>query len=225
MKSFLTDDGPDASRSATLLRLLLLPAIIGFIFFGGVYWLRLHLTTGGGTPEQAAVVQVHLMQRPDPVPIPVNQATQSTASGPSSPVSGPTEAPAAISNQAPAALPAEAPAASEPVAPSASPRATRDLVSDPATLAFRSELLRHIARFQRYPKAAERAQLQGTVDAVFSIGRNGKLLGVWVKTSSGQAVLDQAAIDTIRRAQPLPPIPTSLPDSLKIEVALGFDPS
>ena len=60
--------------------------------------------------------------------------------------------------------------------------------------------------------------------AVFSIGRDGKLLGTWVKTSSGQAVLDQAAMDTILRAQPLPQIPPALPDSMKVEVALAFDP-
>jgi protein TonB len=52
-----------------------------------------------------------------------------------------------------------------------------------------------------------------------------RVLGAWIKTSSGQQVLDQAAIDTIRRAQPMPAIPSGLPDSLKIEVALGFDPS
>ncbi len=60
--------------------------------------------------------------------------------------------------------------------------------------------------------------------AVFSVSRDGKLLGAWVKTSSGEAVLDQAAIDTLRRAQPLPVIPSALPDPIKIELALGFDP-
>ena len=59
--------------------------------------------------------------------------------------------------------------------------------------------------------------------AVFSISRDGKVLGAWVKTSSGQAVLDRAAIETIRRAQPLPAIPPALPDPFKIELALGFD--
>jgi protein TonB len=57
------------------------------------------------------------------------------------------------------------------------------------------------------------------------MSRDGTLLGVWVKTSSGQAMLDKEAIDTIRRAQPLPSIPPELPDRLNIHVQLVFDPS
>ena len=104
MKSLVTDDTPGASASATALRLFLLPVIIGLLFFGGVFWLRFKLETAGGTPEQTAVVEVHLLPRPDPVPIPVNQASQSSAVTPPSPVNGPTETPADIANQAIAAL-------------------------------------------------------------------------------------------------------------------------
>jgi protein TonB len=216
---------PEAVRSGELLRYLLVPAVAVVLFFGGVYWLRLKVDAAGAVPESTTSVQVHLLPRPDAVPIPVASAAQSTAVSTPSEVTGPTDAPAVISNQLLAALPSDAPAPAEPVAPGVSLRSPPIAASNSATLEFRDALLRHIARFQRYPRAAERQHLQGTVRAVFAVRRDGKVLDAWVKTSSGQTVLDQAAIDTIRRAQPLPAIPAALPDSIKIELALGFDPS
>jgi protein TonB len=224
MRSLLTDDTPGASSTAAMLRLMLFPAIIGIFFVGGVYWLRLRLDTAGGMTEQTALVQVHLLPRLDPLPIPVNQAAQSATITRPSLTHGPTETPATISSETLAALPAEEPAASEPAIPSAGLKAAPDPVPNSAKMTFRSELLRHIARFQRYPRAAERQHLQGTVRTGFSMDRDGNVLAVWVRTSSGQPVLDQAAIDTIRRAQPLPRIPAALPASLKVDIALGFDP-
>jgi protein TonB len=225
MKSLITDDRPGASPSATMLRLMLFPTIVGLLFFGGVAWLRLQLEAGGGTPEQITMVEVHLLPRPDPLPIPVNQAPQSETIAPQSLVNGPTEAPAAISNQVLAALPAEEAAASEPPMASAGLKATPHRVPSSAKVTFRTELLRHIAGFQRYPRAAERQHLQGTVHTEFSMDRGGKVINVRIRRSSGQPILDQAAIDTIRRAEPLPPIPAALPDALKVDIALGFDPS
>jgi protein TonB len=216
-------DSTEPSPSSALLRLMLFPAIVGLLFFGGVYWLRLQVAAGGGAPETTAVVQVHLLPRPDPIPVPVAAAT-SAAVGVPNPASGPTEAPAAITSQTLAALPSEAPAVSEPATPSTNLQSSSDAAPNSATLEFRNALLRHIARFQRYPRAAEPKRLQGTVRAVFSVSRDGRLLGAWVKTSSGEVLLDKAAIDTIRRAQPLPIIPSALPDPIKIELALGFDP-
>ncbi len=224
MRSLVTDDTPGASSSAAMLRLLLLPTIVGILFVGGVYWFKLRPDTAGSTPEQATLVAVHLLPRSEPLPVPVNQAPQSVTVAPPSPANDRTEAPANISSQALAALPTEEPAPSEPAVPSASLKSTPDPVPTSVKETFRSELLRHIARFQRYPRAAETLHLKGTVLTVFSMGRDGSVLAVWVGTSSGQPALDQAAIDTIRRAQPLPHIPAVLPDSLKVEVALGFDP-
>jgi protein TonB len=214
---------PEPSPSTALLRLMLIPAIVGMLFFSGVYWLRLQVATGGGAPESTAVVQVHLLPRPDPIPIPVAPAAQSAALDVPSPASGPTEAPTTISDRTLAALPSEAPSLSEPAATNMSLQSSNDPAPNSATLEFRNALLRHIAKFQRYPKGAEPQRLQGTVRAVFSVSRDGRLLGAWVKTSSGQPVLDKAAIDTLRRAQPLPVIPSALPDPIKIELALGFD--
>jgi protein TonB len=225
MRSFVTDDDPDASLFGQGFRLMLFPAIVGLLFVGGVYWLHLQLYRSAGQAEPTAIVEVQLLPRPDPLPIPVSQASQAAAASATNPGKALTETRADVSRNVLTALPAEETPPSEPGIPSRIPQLSADAMPNAAMLQFRDALLRHIAKFQRYPRAAERQHLQGTVLAVFSVGRDGRLLGTWVKSSSGQAVLDQAAIDTIRRAQPMPQIPSALPDSVRVEVALGFDPS
>ena len=219
--------GPDAEQPSPfhgLWRLLLLPTLAGVMFFSGVFWFRHQIAAGGGAPEKNTFVEVSLLPRPDPV-IPDAPALQAAALSVPNPASGPMATPATISSEDLTALPTDASAEAEPIVPSATQPSSTSATSDRATLEFSNTLLRHIAKFQRYPKAAERQRLQGTVHAIFSVSRDGKVLGAWIKTSSGQAVLDQAAIDTIRRAQPMPSIPPALPGEMKIEVALGFDPS
>lgn len=225
------DGDPDISNDANawpsgeLLRLIFVPSIVVLLFIGGVYWLRLHADSAGGSPEPQSVVQVQLLPRPDPIPIPATDSKAESPTGAIAPgsVNEHSDDATAADHQVFAALPSEVSPAT-PELPSASQAPSSDAPPDFATLQFREALLRHISRYQRYPKAAESRGLQGTVNARFSMDRRGKLLGVWIKRSSGQATLDQAAIDTIRRAQPLPPIPPVLPDSINVDIALGFDP-
>jgi periplasmic protein TonB len=212
--------------SGELLRLIFVPSIVMILFIGGVYWLRLQVDSAGGAPEPQSVVQVQLLPRPDPLPIPVpatDSNVASTAAIAPAPANDQSDKASSEDQQVLAALPAETSAAN-PSPPNPSSAPASDAPPDLAALQFREALLRHISRYQRYPKAAEAKGLQGTVKAVFSMDREGKLLGVWIRSSSGQAALDQAAIDTIRRAQPLPAIPSALPDSIKVDIALGFDP-
>ena len=53
---------------------------------------------------------------------------------------------------------------------------------------------------------------------LFTISRDGLVLGAWVKQSSGSASLDKAAIAAIMKTQPLPSIPSQLPDPLNVEL-------
>ena len=52
--------------------------------------------------------------------------------------------------------------------------------------------------------------------------RNGIVLGIWIKQSSGYPVLDKEAVATVLRAQPLPAIPAELPDPLNITLPMVF---
>jgi protein TonB len=221
----LYEDEPGTWSSGEVLRLFMVPGLATLLLVGSVYWIRLQTPSGSMGQQQASFVQVHLLPRPDSAPIVAASASHSTAQD----VTGRTDtsskepSPSNSDETVPvprAFSPAEAPPSNVLSAPSA--------VSGPADSAaakFQQALLRHVAHYQRYPSAARALRLQGRVDTQFSMSRDGKLLGVWVRTSSGQTLFDKEAMETIRRAQPLPPIPPELPDRLNIHVQLVFDPS
>ncbi len=89
--------------------------------------------------------------------------------------------------------------------------------------AFQRILLSHIARFRQYPVGAKTGQ-HGVTQLVFAMRRNGSVSEVWIRETSGSRLLDDAAADIIRRAQPLPAIPADLPDQLTIRLPISFDP-
>ena len=87
---------------------------------------------------------------------------------------------------------------------------------------FQRRLFARIETCRQYPATARRARLQGVVELIFAMDRNGIVLGVWIKQSSGYPVLDKEAIATVLRAQPLPAIPAELPDPLNITLPIAF---
>jgi protein TonB len=105
------------------------------------------------------------------------------------------------------------------------PPAHAPAVGGAAVVAFEKQLFAHVERYRRYPEAAQRDGLQGVVQVMFAMSRGGRVVGVWLKSSSGYAALDQEALDTVRRAEPLPPIPIELPDQLTILLPVEFSPS
>lgn len=199
---------------------LVVPALLA----AGVYWLH-HVPAGTSarTPDTVMEVrllapQEHIEQRQEsalqPNRTPVPQSDPSVESP---------EPPAAEGIAKPA--PSKAVAAASPAAPSApafSAAPVRAPMNQKASM-FQKALLTHIARYRRYPEEARRERLQGTVQVLFAMRRDGSVTDVWVRTSSGQRVLDAAAADTIRQAQPLPRIPPELPDHLTILVPVAFD--
>jgi protein TonB len=90
------------------------------------------------------------------------------------------------------------------------------------TREFQRTLYEHIERYQRYPERARQAQLTGVVQVSFIMDRGGSVLSAWIEERSGFSVLDQEALATIWRAQPLPPIPPHLPDRMQIVLPILF---
>ena len=82
---------------------------------------------------------------------------------------------------------------------------------------------RHVQESLVYPLAARRQSLRGTVELDITLDPGGRVRDVHVARSSSHGVLDDAALDTVRRLDPLPP-PESLPRRpLLIRLPLVFD--
>ncbi len=59
----------------------------------------------------------------------------------------------------------------------------------------------------RYPAQAKREGLQGTAHVRFTVSSSGAASNVSIAKSAGAPILDQAALETVRRASPFPKIP------------------
>ncbi|HBN53352.1 MAG TPA: hypothetical protein DD456_04755 [Stenotrophomonas sp.] len=84
------------------------------------------------------------------------------------------------------------------------------------------EVLARLERFRRYPRAAQVARQQGVAYVHVRIDRQGRVLSAALQRSSGHALLDEEALQTFHRAQPLPAPPASLPDPVELEVPVEF---
>lgn len=67
-----------------------------------------------------------------------------------------------------------------------------------------------IKGFQKYPPPAQRRGWEGTAEVLLQIAADGKVTGMTLGKSSGHAILDEEALDMVRRASPLPQAPPDL---------------
>lgn len=72
---------------------------------------------------------------------------------------------------------------------------------------WQSRLMAHLERRKRYPAAARSAHQEGTVYVRFQIDTSGNVLSVQLSRSSGHAILDEAVLQLVRRASPVPTPP------------------
>ena len=113
---------------------------------------------------------------------------------------------------APAPAPAQAPVARVEPAPATQPAApaTADF-ADPATLGqYRIAIISAAKRYKRYPRLAIDNNWEGQAEIRMVIGVDGNIASISIKSRSGFEVLDQQALEMIRKAKPLTPIPPAL---------------
>jgi protein TonB len=72
---------------------------------------------------------------------------------------------------------------------------------------YLSNLRATIERHRGYPLAARRRHLEGTAILRFSVMRNGQLSGVQLARSSGEGLLDTAALNAVRAVEIFPAAP------------------
>lgn len=82
--------------------------------------------------------------------------------------------------------------------------------------AFRAAVLARIARNKPSTDLAARAQ--GVVVVTFGVGAGGDAQSPRITRSSGHSVLDNAALQTVRRASPFPPPPPGAPRSFNVPI-------
>jgi protein TonB len=110
--------------------------------------------------------------------------------------------------------PVSAPVAPPPVsAPVAAPRAEpgrNAAQEEQLKAAYGQSISKEIKRHLKYPPLAQRRGWQGTAEVLLRLTADGKVDGISIGKSSGQKVLDDEALNMVRRALPLPQAPQDL---------------
>ncbi|MBX3567674.1 MAG: TonB family protein [Rhizobiaceae bacterium] len=84
---------------------------------------------------------------------------------------------------------------------------------------WQSRVIAWINRHKRYPSASKARGDQGQVQVNFAINASGVVVSASIGRSSGDAALDKAALDMVRRASPVPAPPPEIARS-RIQLAL-----
>lgn len=95
--------------------------------------------------------------------------------------------------------------------------------NDESMLRYQDMVKEKIQSCRRYPNWAKRQDIEGISRLRFTLLSNGMVKDIKLLKTSGSNVLDNEAIETIRRACPLCPIPKEFNrSSIAIEIALVF---
>lgn len=110
----------------------------------------------------------------------------------------------------------------ETVAPKTAPAPPAPQASSNAPDTWEGRVLARLQKYQRYPGKAKSARQQGVAYIRFRMNRDGHVLSSSLVRSSGFPALDQAALDALKRADPLPKIPPERPDEIELVVPVEF---
>jgi protein TonB len=171
-------------------------------------------------PEPAPEPLPEPRREPAPEPAPVPEPEPAPRPEPSEAPREPRPAPAlpvTPDTQAPAVLPASAQPPEQTVATRFRGKPARN------ARGYFGQISAWIDANKAYPVECKKDKEQGAVIVKFTIARDGRLLGAAVKTASGYERLDRAALDTLSRAAPFPPIPDFIDrDTLSISVPIEY---
>ncbi|CDM92101.1 energy transducer TonB [Xenorhabdus bovienii] len=88
---------------------------------------------------------------------------------------------------------------------------------------YPSRLKQEVESHKRYPRKAKRMKQQGTVTIGFTLLNDGSFTAARVINSSGNSVLDDAALDAIARASSVGPKPADLAPDVTLEIDFELD--
>jgi len=87
---------------------------------------------------------------------------------------------------------------------------------------WQAEVGRRLQSAQTYPLEARAQGIEGTVYIKFRADRRGNVKSAVVDRSSGSELLDNAALEAARRAQPLPALPCGAPEEVDFILPVRF---
>jgi protein TonB len=87
---------------------------------------------------------------------------------------------------------------------------------------WQADMLAQLSKNKQYPDDARLRGEKGVVFLKFAINPKGEVLTAEIAKSSGFPALDQAALDMIARASPLPPPPAAIARAVAITVPVDF---
>jgi protein TonB len=163
-----------------------------------------------------------VISTPLPGPGPAVPRAAEVATAPALPAEPSAAAPSGSASAASAARAAEAP----PAAASPGAGTTRSgSDADTGTLdQYRLALIVAARRYKRYPAQAMDKGWQGKVEIRLVVGANGTIQSSLVKASSGYEILDNQALDMVKKAKPLTQIPAALRGrEFTVDIPVIFD--
>ena len=163
------------------------------------------------TPRDAASVQHQKPQPPKPLPVTPPRDSANWIIPPPTPPKPVIDAPAPVQQQASVAA-----------APPSPPLPPGPSEATPGRDSWEGRVMARLERFRRYPVPARARRQEGVVYVRVSLSREGKLLALALENGTGHALLDQAALDTFRRAEPLPPVPADRPAPVELSFPVEF---
>jgi len=153
-------------------------------------------------------------KKPVPVPAPVVQKTvpaEAVKPAPAEPARESAAPASAAPGSAPSGPTQAAAAPSAPAGPKAEAADRPGSAVDDGTLEqYRLALIVATRRYKRYPAIAMEKGWQGRVVVQMAIGANGMLASTSIKTSSGHEILDNQAMDMLKKGKSTVQIPASL---------------
>jgi TonB family protein len=88
--------------------------------------------------------------------------------------------------------------------------------------AYQQQLKELIEKHKQYPLMARKGRQQGRVVIEFSINTTGTLVSAQVAQSSGQTLLDRAALKAVRAVAVFPEPPAALSGDSRFQIAISF---
>ena len=98
----------------------------------------------------------------------------------------------------------------------------REAPEPPVEPGWQARVVAQIVRGQHYPPAALDAAVQGTAHVRFRVDAGGRVTAARIVHSSGNALLDAEAVQSVLRARPLPAMPDGMAGPVELVLPVTF---